>query len=408
MVPQSGEILEVKNLINDGSAAVSRVREAYEYVTGDEHDLTNPDEAPPIRVPSTYQNPHHGGSHGFDPRKGTSITADCGGMKFTIPDLMNLPPEIKAKMSAELAAMGDDADNQGSNFGQNIAKVFKKYASAEFNGELLPPLKTWVNGGRDPFKRKVTLPQSKCMAGLPTVSATSNSKTPFVKQGAKSMHNSAFFTANPAGNMPGNIGLAPDQTAAFASFSPEGMGVPTARTRHPQQPQHPQHPQAHRQAPPPVAQPRVVPAPDKIVLFKSAIGNIQSRYHSVVLTNGTPMINPETGQLEAPVYLILSRNYASTEGGDSFVPTSPSNGNRAFIVLADGTELELNFVMLTFPIGKVQHTVMVVSDPNSVQPNQDPLPTNTDPLLANNFAQPAAPPVAEPMSPEEAAGGMEG
>ena len=367
--------MPLDRLISTGDEKPAAVRDKYEIVVeGEEADLTGNEGGPLVRVPSSNA-AHHGGSHGFNHKRGVSITADCNGLKYTIPNLLSLPKEAQQKISQELAAYGLDAANDGADFGKVIAKVFKKHLAAEYKGEILPPLKTWVNGGRDPFKNPVNLPESKIVTELRPPAG----KAKPILKGASADMNHPHLT--------------PDQAAAFSSFQPDGIPnarVPVSRqvSRAPVVPQ------------PAIARQReaVLPPPSKVVVFGSSVGNIRVKYHSVILANGEPILN-EANQFVTPQYLALSKNHKAEGSDDHFTPSTPAPGTRTTITLADNSVYELGYVMLSFKIGTVEHLILCVSDV-PVSPQAEPEVQAVDPLYAE--------PEIEPLTEEDAvAGGLE-
>lgn len=396
------ETLDVKKLIDDGSGANRDLRDRYEFVDDDAVAQTTGHgvNLPPVRVPSSKA-AEHGGSYGYDPSKGSSMTVDCGGQKFTIPSLVGIPPEVKAAINAELAAAQDDTDVDGSDFGKTAAKVFKKYLAIQHEDGLLPPLKTWVNGNKDPFKNTVNLPPPICMSD-PRFRKLAAVQTPPPAAGAKKMQAGYFQPTVPTGR-PAPARMSPDQQAAFANFNPPGTPNPVSMPPHTRRPD-PAHPHnAPVRQPAPVPQ---IPNPEIVVAFQSTMGTIRARYHHIQLVTGTPIYNPETNEEMEPLYLILSKNSLNPGAGDDFVPISPAPGTVTMIILADNTVLNLHYVLLQHNIKSVSHIILSVSHYVEPQaPNSPGLPeSEADPLSEQGMAQPS--PIPVEMSPDDAVSGL--
>lgn len=359
-------------LIADGSEKTVSTRDKYEIVTsGEEADLVG-SEGSLTRVPTANPS-HHGGSHGFNHLKGVSITADCNGQKFTIPNLVGLPKEAQQLISQELAALSLDAQNEGADFGKAIAKAFKKHLAAEYKGDLLPPLKTWVNGDRDPFKNPVSLPESKIVSLVKSKAV-----------GRPSQQNPKGASAK----MSQHPHLTPDQVAAYSSFQPNEVGAtvrsPAAAMRRPV-------------VAPPVARAReaVLPAPSKLVVFKSTAGVMRVKYHSVLTVEGEPILN-ENNQFVTPQYLVLSKNLKAEGSEDYFTPSTPIPGTVTTVTLADNSVYELGYVMMKFRIGTVEHIILCVSEVREDAPVEDP--QANDPMYGE--------PVSEFVTEEDAVAGL--
>jgi hypothetical protein len=398
MSRKPSETLDVSKLIDDGSGANRDLRDRYEFVDDDSVSQTTGHgvNLPPVRVPSSKA-AEHGGSYGYEPSKGSSMTVDCGGQKFTIPSLVDLPAEVKQAINAELAMANNDSDLDGSDFGKTIAKVFKKYLAIQHEDGLLPPLKTWVNGNKDPFKRTVNLPPPICMSD-PRFKKSAAVTPPAT--GAQKMQQGYFSPAVAAGR-PAAAGMSPDQRAAFANFNPPGS--PNTVSLPPQA-------APRREAQPPAPARQVVapqvPNPEIVVAFQSAMGSIRSRYHHVQLVSGTPIYNPDTNETLETFYLVLSKNSLNPGAGDDFVPISPAPGTETLVILADNTILRLHYVLLQHSIRSVTHTILSVSHfVETPQYNEPSLPqSETDPLSDHAMAQAA--PIPVEMSPEDAVSGL--
>lgn len=382
----------------------SKIVDKYSIVTDSEIGIggNGSFDVPIVQIPHSGPK-DHGGSFGCDATKPFTTIVKSPNGTFVMGDISLVDPARLKAIGLETKKRFDNMGNRETrqnNHSQILADSFERhFACIMPDGSKLKHLNTWVNDGKDPFGRTVTLP--------PPIEA-------MPRKAAKQMD--YFGHTNPGfGNPPppGHPGHAP-------SFNPGQMfGPATNHTQHPAHNsyfaatpftappghmppppppmmQQQQQQQFHQNAPQQPVRPSI-PPPDKTVIFHMGSGNINSSFHVAETIRQQTVIG---GQAQENVFIVLVRNKNAPGASESFTPETPAQGYKLFISMPNSETFQVHMVMLKYNIKAVEHIILLVTEPRPEPVPQPVMPEGA--TMAEDIGT-----AALPLTQEDAATGFD-